>query len=400
MSVKVELGFTATGASAPFLTLDNPVRGLLDSPQFVLGGGEGLVDVSSFVRRVSINRGKSRELDRYNAGSASVEFNNQTRAFDPTFAASPFFGQIVPQRQLKISVDDQVAYVGTVDDWSIDYEPSGMSVASCNAFDAISNLSNLTLTDFAPDEEISGARVTAALANVGWPVAAQTVDPGVQLLESQIVSDGASLVTYLQTVASSEPGEFFVNKLGQVAFVDRNNSQVTVDVTLSDDSDIPYQSLQVVFGSELLYNQITVSNSLDSVTATNPDSIAAFGERDFSLPTFIANEAELQTLAAYLANEYANPEFRFEQAVINLTNLSETDRDDILALELGQIITVKFTPAGIPPEILRASKVIGISHDIDPNIHRATLRLATLRAPVFVLNSAVFGKLDNNILGL
>ena len=400
MSLKVELGFTATGASAPFLTLDDPVKGVLDSPQWVLGGGEGLVDVTSYVRRASISRGKSRELDKYNAGGASVEFNNQTRAFDPTFEASPFYGQIVPQRQLKISIDDEVSYVGTVDDWQINYDPSGMSVATCNAFDAISSLSNLTLTDFAPDEQLSGARVTAALDNVSWPVAARSIDPGVQELESQIVSDGTSLITYLQTVASSEPGDIFVNKSGQVEFVDRDNSQVTTGVTISDNGDIPYQDLQVVYGSELLYNRVTVSNSLDTASAVNENSVAAYGERDYSLETYILNEPDLQALATYLANEYANPEFRFEQAVINLTNLTEEQRADIVGLELGQIIVVKFTPAGIPPEILRASRVIGISHDIDPNIHTTTLRLATLRAPLFVLDSALFGKLDNNILGL
>ena len=43
MTIKVELGFTEAGASAPFFTLDDPVLGVLDSPLGVLGGGEVLV---------------------------------------------------------------------------------------------------------------------------------------------------------------------------------------------------------------------------------------------------------------------------------------------------------------------------------------------------------------------
>lgn len=400
MTVKVELGFTATGASAPFLTLDSPTKGLLDSPLWVLGGGEGLVDVTSYAQRVTVGRGKSRELDKYSAGRASVAFVNNTRAFDPTYESSPFFGQIVPQRQIKITVDDVVTYVGVVDDWQISYDAGGMSVATCTAFDAMSNLANLTLNDFFPDEEVSGARVTAALDNVDWPVAARSIDTGVQIVESTAVADGTSLINYLQLVTDSEPGDIFVNKLGGVEFVDRDNSQVTVDVTISDDGDIPYSSLQVVYGSELLYNRITVSNSFESATATNENSISGYGERDLAIPTLIANEASLIELASFRANEYGEPEYRFEQAVISMDALTELQKQNILELELGQIITVKFTPAGIPPQILRASKVIGIDHDISPSSHRATLKLATLRAPFFVLDSALFGKLDSNILGL
>lgn len=399
MSLKVELGFTATGASAPFFTLNDPVKGVLDSPQWVLGGGEGLVDVTSYTQRVSIGRGKSRELDRYNAGRASVAFANNTRAFDPTFTASPFYGQIVPQRQLKITVDDEVTFVGTVDDWQIDYDAGGMSVATCNAFDALSNLTNLTLTDYFPEDELSGARITSALDHVGWPMAAREIDAGVQFLEGAVVSENTSLISYLQLVADSEPGELFINKQGRVEFVDRNNSQVVADVTLSDDGDIPYQGLQVVYGSELLFNSITISNSFDSATAVNEDSISAYGERDYQLQTLIADEADLQELASYRANEFGEPEYRFEQAIVVLEALTPTQREDILALELGQIITVKFTPAGIPPQILRISRVIGIDHDIEPTSHRVGLKLATLRAPVLILNSAIFGKLDNNILG-
>jgi len=40
MTVKIELGFTADGAGAPFLTLDDPTLGRLDTAGIYLGGGE------------------------------------------------------------------------------------------------------------------------------------------------------------------------------------------------------------------------------------------------------------------------------------------------------------------------------------------------------------------------
>jgi len=150
MSIKVELGFTSAGASAPFFRLDDPELGILNGIEGVLGGGEILIDVSEYVKDFSFNRGKSRELDRFQAGQASVRFNNNDRTFDPTYEDSPFRGQIEPRRQIRISVDDVVQYEGTIDDWNIEYDQGGNSIAVAVAFDGIANLANIKLNSFTP----------------------------------------------------------------------------------------------------------------------------------------------------------------------------------------------------------------------------------------------------------
>jgi len=48
------------------------------------------VDVTAFVRSVSIRRGRSRELDRFSTGTATVVFNNEDRRFDPLYSAGPY----------------------------------------------------------------------------------------------------------------------------------------------------------------------------------------------------------------------------------------------------------------------------------------------------------------------
>ena len=47
-------------------------------------GASGYVDVTEYVQTVSINRGISRVLDDFSAGSCSVTFVNNNRIFDPT----------------------------------------------------------------------------------------------------------------------------------------------------------------------------------------------------------------------------------------------------------------------------------------------------------------------------
>lgn len=48
-------------------------------------GGYIWSDVSNYVRIVDIDRGISREIDKYSAGHAAVTLSNKDRAFDPTF---------------------------------------------------------------------------------------------------------------------------------------------------------------------------------------------------------------------------------------------------------------------------------------------------------------------------
>jgi hypothetical protein len=93
----VEIGFDLSALGGPFFILDDPVQGVLDNTEYTLGGTL-FYDVSEFVRNVSVRRGKSRQLDRFTAGVASVEFNNNSRAFDPENASSPFYQMLESEK--------------------------------------------------------------------------------------------------------------------------------------------------------------------------------------------------------------------------------------------------------------------------------------------------------------
>jgi hypothetical protein len=397
--IKVELGFTAAGAGGPFLLLDDPIAGQLDNPDWVLGGGEALVDVSDFVRSVNITRGKSRDLDRYQAGRASVEFNNSLRTFDPTYEDSPFFGQIVPRRQIRITLDDVIAFEGIVDDWNLSYDPSGVSFAQCNAFDAFSALANIVITEPEEDyddfpEEPASDRINRVLDFVNWNQE-RDIGQSTTLLYDQLVPFNQNALQYLQLVADSDFGDLFIGKDGKVVFQSRGDLSGDL-ITLSDDgSGISFGGVDVVFGSEQLFNVITASNELDSLTSRDAASVQAFGERDLSVTTLIAQESELQNYIDWLLLNYRNPEFRFETMQINLLDKTEQERDDLALLEIGNPVLVRFTPSGIGDPIERLSKVIGIGHQRTPQNETMTIKLQTYPFTPLILDSAVFGKLDS-----
>jgi hypothetical protein len=400
MSIKVELGFTASGASAPFFTLDDPVLGLLDGPQNVLGGAEVLVEVTPFVRAFNINRGKSRELDRFAAGQATVSFNNADRTFDPTFAASPFFGQVAPRRQIRITVDNIIQFEGTIDDWNIEYEAGGNSVATCNAFDGFGNLANLETEGLTLAEGFTDDQINQALDNVSWPASKRDLDVGGATLAGQAVDDGANVLSLIQTMAASEPGDVFVAKNGDVKFVGRNQSFTSGGIVLSDDgSEISYNAVKVVFGTELLFNSFVMTNLTDELTVTNPASISLYGERDTNVSTFLKELADLQTLGDFLVNRYADPEYRFDSLTINLKTVTPTERDELLGLELGDVVLVEFTPNGIAPAIERYGKVIRLAPKFADNFETLDIGLEEVTGALLVLDDLEFGKLDLNLLG-
>jgi hypothetical protein len=395
MSVKVELGFTPEGASAPFFTLDDSVKGVLDSAIYVLGG-EVLADVTEYVRGFRIGRGKSRELDRFTAGGVSVQFNNDTRVFDPVYQLSPFYGQIQPKRRIRVWVDDIVQFDGTIWDWDIQYEAGGYSVAIANAFDATQLLANINLIDYAPSQELSGARINGVLDEIGWSATKRNIDVGSANMVGDAVTSATNAFEYLQTVAQSEPGDLFISKEGDVKFVDRYTEVTGETVAFSDaGSEITYTGISALIGSELLFNNITVTSSAGTATATSTNSVEIYGEIDYNLATFVATQPELDTLADFLLNRYSEPRYRIEAISINLENLTAPDRAKVLGLDLGDVISVTFTPSGIPPAIVEFTKVIRIDQSIEPQNQIVTLGLEALTGVVMVLDNAEFGKLDS-----
>jgi hypothetical protein len=426
MSVKVELGFTSAGASAPFFRLNDAELGVLGNSEGVLGGGQILIDVTDFVRGFNFNRGKSRELDRFQAGQGSVTFNNNSRAFDPTFEDSPFAGQIEPRRQIRISLDDVVQYEGTIDDWNISYDAGGNSVATAQAFDGIANLANIRLEAFTPGKSgdvfilndlfqgvlngtdgllggnvRTGQAIDSALNNIGWPDDKRDIDNGLAIVEENPVPDGTIILDYLQTVATSEPSGVFISKSGDVKFIERNASFLANKPFLSDDgTGIPYTIVSVIFGTELLFNEIIVSNSETQVEATSETSINLYGKRDVTRNTVLNSVTQMEQLADFLVRKFDAPEFRFEVLEVDLANLSPSQRAEMVALELGDFVQVKFTPNDIPPAIERFGEVISISSTVSPTSEVIQIGLQSTQGALIVLDDQAFGKLDSeSVLG-
>ena len=400
----VEIGFDLSSLGGPFFTLNDTVAGVLDNTDFLLGGTL-FYDVSAYLLDMQVTRGKSRELDRFNAGQTNVVLNNRARIFDPLYTSSPYYGQIIPHRELRIKANGTALFYGIIDDWNLDYSPEGNNTATASASDGFSLLASQSLTAHTAVSQLSGARVSAILdrPEVNWPASTRTIETGLTTLQDDVVDQGTNVLDYLQTVTQSEPGFIFIGKDGNFNFQQRTQdiSSSAVKTFADDGSGIPFNNLQVVYGSEQLYNRVTVTRVNGTAqTVEDIDSQNQYGISTLELDNLLLNsDTDSNNLASYLLSKYAEPEYRFEALEIELARLSTAEQNQVLSLELTDVIRVKFTPNGIGSSIDKYALITGIQHQSNSVSYRVTIGLSTLDYANFVLDDSVFGQLNDDRLG-
>jgi hypothetical protein len=409
-TIKVELGLDLGDRSPQGFTLDNATKGVLDGTDFVLAG-ELFYDISDRLSSVSVRRGKSQALDRIDAGIADINLYNNDRLFDPLYPDSLYFGVLVPRKRVRISANDRPVYFGYIEDLDLNYLPENRSTVTISVSDGLSLLTNAEILDYTPVTQLSGARVNAVLdlPEVSWDTNNRDIDTGNSVMLDADVSEGTGVLDYLKLISASEQGNVFIGKDGKIVFQERNADQNSVDLVFTDSSapsaftKIPFTQVNNVYGSENLYNTITVENAdlvPESVTIEDLASIGAYGSRAYSLTgVLIEDPTELENMANRLLLTYKDPLYRFESVAVDLDRLTESQQNAVLDLEIGDIVQVEFTPNGIPPAIERPCRILGIAQDWSIERKQILFSLETLNFGVFVLNSDLFGQLDNDRLG-
>jgi len=408
-SVSVELGLDL-GQRDPFaFVLDSAERGLLDGEEYTLGG-ERYFDITERLVTTQIRRGKSQALDRIDSGVLAVTVDNSDRVFDPLYEAGPFFGQLIPRRSIRVSSNGLPVFVGFIDDFDIQYEPGLQSVVRIDASDAFSVLTNAALEEFTPDSELSGARINTILdlPEIDWPAELREIDPGNSLMLDADVVEGTLALAYMQLVSDSEFGTLFLGKDGKIVFRERNSVPNTPDLVFSDEvvagdyTGIQFADVNIIYGSENLYNRIALINAdifPEEAYAEDAVSQAVYGPRTYSQSGLLVQELEeLQFLADFLLARYKEPQYRFETVTVVLDTITAENQDKVLDLEIGDIVLIRFEPSGIPPAIEQYVRIIGVNHDWSPGSKNISFSLERLDFGIFILDDPVLGVLDDDRL--
>jgi hypothetical protein len=388
-------------------TLDDPVKGVLDNATYLLSSSDGDgVDIATDSFSIQIQRGRSRELDEFEAGSATVTLRNFNRLYDNLYSASTYFGDLVPGKRVQIEMYGQLIFAGTIEDWNLDWTVDGDAVATFIAFDALADLGRREFDEWTTTgTQAPGARLTAMLdrSEVGFG-ANRDFDTGQASLQSDLVTWGSNVLNYAQLVSKSDLGRLFAARDGTLTFRDRHNlASATAVVTFRDDGGAGgavFHGVTTQTGSEALFNRAGVDREGGTLqTANDTTSQAAYGVRPIIGLSGLLMDTDIQSadMGQYLVSIYKDPATRISSITCRLHDprLSAL-RGTIAALDMGDVIEGIWTPRDVGSAIDQVLCIEGVSHDIsNDGGHYMTVNTApAFQTAVFILDDSVWGVMD------
>jgi hypothetical protein len=399
---QVLVGFqTTTGFGTPF-QLDNATYGILDTSTL---GGLAYADLTSIVLSVSIRRGRNRQLDQFNAGTAQVVFNNNSRILDPLNTSSIYYPYVLPRSPIIIYANGTPIYTGFVEDWNLDYQNAnqGRMVARC--VDTFGTLANQQLNAFTPSVETSGDRVTTVLGRpeINYQ-GARSIGTGTSTLGAYAVSQDTNVLNYLQQVNTSEQGYLYTSADGTLTFKGRSSvlNPVSGASFTTDGTGIPYMTLVNQYGSELLYNYIVTQSPAGAAqTSSDATSIALYQAQNYNVLNLLnSTTTEVAGLGAYLLGKYKDPVVRFTGVSCELAALTSARWSILFAIDLTSIVTVqKDYSTGTPTSESQTLITSGIEHRIVPGSHIVSYTFESTDGNQYLtLDDAIFGTLSTTNL--
>ena len=413
--VQVLVGFQTNAIFSQPFQLDDAAYGILDTSTL---GGIQFADLTTLVQSVTINRGRSRQLQEFNAGTATVSFWNKSRALDPLNTSSPYWNTsanttgIVPRLPIQILANNIPIYTGVIQDWNVDYDTGNNDLVYASCADDFTVLASATLADHTVTAEQTGTRVNTVLnySEVAYQ-GARSIANGSSTLGGTAssadfsIQQGTSVLNYLQSVTNAEQGYLFMSAEGTLTFKGRSQvlNPISAATFTGDDSvGIRYQTLMNQFGDELLYNVIVTEGPAGGpFTATDSDSVAQYQAQTYSQTDLLnSTTTELQGLGNYLLGKYRQPQLRFTGLSTQLLALDSTKQNTCLNLDLTDVCNVvKHFAVGTPTSVDQTVIVTGISHNITPGSHIITYTFESTDGNAYLtLDDPVFGTLDNNLL--
>ncbi len=123
------------------------------------------VDVTDFVREVTVRRGRSDEFQEFEAGTATITLDNRDRRFDPLNTSSPYSPNVVPRRGIRITALNTIGgtttsfrmFRGFVEGWPVSITDAGFdSTVTVECVDIMGLLAQEELPDDLADSYIRG----------------------------------------------------------------------------------------------------------------------------------------------------------------------------------------------------------------------------------------------------
>jgi len=414
----------ATGFSVNAFTLDDPIRGVLDSTYLLDGEGEYATVMAGCIG-VSVKRGRRDIGDQFSAGTMSFTLNDTLAdgVFNPFDENSPYYDTaeakpgLAPMRQVRLIRYDntdtaQFLFQGYIVNYDYNFALGGTDTVTVYCADQFYLLAQTYLDEFNPSAELSGARIETVLdlPEVDFPTLDRDISTGTVELghdSAYTVPAGTNVLQYISQINdTAEFGRLFMSAEGKLTFQDRIGNTLSGSVAdfHDDGTNIPYNGVGISFEADAVINRAVVTGlNGNTATATDAGSIATYFIQTNSITnSLLHQQADINTAASYLLN--AEPEARYTSVETDFLMLTTAQRDTVAAIEIGNTITIEKTfPSGAgTTELAQELSVEGIEHTITvASGHHIMLSTApTTIIYELILDNATYGTLDQlNVLG-
>lgn len=370
------------------------------------------VDISSVVLEVRTKRGRTRLLNDFEAGTATITVADANGDFNPANTSSPYY-PLLPMQKMRVKVKGSseftpaTIWTGYVNVVSTTFSQGVSSVdrVTFQCYDAFRLLNNQTITTVAgAGVQLSGARVNAILDQIGYPSTylAREISAGDTILQADPGTTRQALDA-LRTVQDSEQGAFYVDAEGTLVFRSRTSliGLATPDIFSAYDDD-DYSNAEVKFDDDILVNNVTVTRLGGTPqNVSNAASIAQYfvrsGTRDGVL---VQTDAEALYIAKTLLNVLSDVTPRIDSVTFNLNKFTDWLLPQFLITKelMKDIQITKAMPNG--GSITVYDIVSGIEWRIANNRYDVTYYTQENTVNAFVLDDINLGRLDYNGLGL
>ena len=391
-------------------TLNDSVKGALDSTTYVLTGTPRPYDTTSDSISLRVTRGRKDFTRSYPAGRCVLTLRNESGLYDPDNTASSLFPGIVVGRRITIKntvvggTGAITIFDGVVIDLDLTYTIGGEATLTVMGADRLSELALRTIdAGTSVSEQTTGSRIDAvlALSEVNY-TNDKSIATGLSTVAAGTASGNAK--AYVDTIVMAEQGYLYVTRSGVLKFEDRYGPLAGVSkATMSDDgADVGYQKIERQIMTASLFNRLEGKITSGSTqTANNTGSQTSYGIRVLDLGVIpLTADSVLNDLLTFLLVQTASAETRITSIEVALDTATVAEAEALMALELSDIVTVQFTPPGLSSQLTSSSFVESIVHTTSVGqTHRLTLGLRPVSIGNYLtLDSATFGQLNENVL--
>lgn len=381
------------------------------------------VDVTQYVFSLTTHRGRATELDRFDAGTVTVELNNNDRRFDPTNTAGPYYPNLLPMRRIRVSaVWNAVTYraiTAFIDAWPVKYPGPRESTVSVAATDGFKVLALADVVLVTVPEESSSARVNRVLDMIGWPAADRAISAGASVLPAVPVDPatgyaitGTKALAYLQTIEQSENGRLWMRADGAVVFQSRWDlglpPYTVSQCTFGDGggTELPYPNVVPMLDETFLWNDVRLTGDRAGAVeqvAADAASQNRYLRRSLTLSGLLVTDNELSDAAQYRLTRYKDPVLRFEALNLEGRGNPALLWPHLLGREITDRVTVRRRPPGGGTLIDQAEFIEGIEQTWTRDLWQTVFHLspAGLSYAIypagkgfFKIGDATYGKLD------